>query len=867
MYGTAHVTEPSSAPTPVAAVGRPLVVSLFPNETTSLPHQQAAGSWLELLHLIGPPQPASSKKGQRMFSPAEWTEGAAKKKANVLRVHFGVLDLDDIAVEALEEIRSKLTVPYSFVSSWSNGRCAYCDGTGTRTKDGQSATCKTCNGSGRPPLNTVRGRLIVPFSRPVEAHEWPRFWPIFAQSIGLGYQDDQCKDPNRCFFFPAHPSPPPTPPIWLHGNYYAAPVDVDDLLRRAPTPRAQQTGPLYQSTPTSTHEALSIALNAEGMQYEGAPLTVFDLRQLCRKWSKAGTYKKWLAERITKICNGEPFAEDGERDSTLFKVCAALAEAFPHASANALAGIMAASLEAMGLDGPGTAEAVEKLRRKQSEPRAGAVGRIAELFNDRRGTPYTPEEVASFAAQMDCSVEQFHRRWIIQRGRSFYLFVGTLADDGVCHEGDYIGPYTQDDAANAARRELAPAVSVGVTLDLITEKNGRAKTIHELVRDYGTVATKAIIDLTADFSYYEPNKRQFVEATAPMRDLSPLYDPQIDAWLFAMGGIHYDRLCEWLAAATFLNEPCAVLYLEGPKGVGKTMLALGLSRFWTINGATDLEQALAAFNEALCHCPLVFGDEHVPTDGRGRMRTAEIREFVQARQRVLKRKFMHPQPMMGCVRVILAANNKNLIHTTEALTQHDVQALAERIFHVSVQEQAAEYLKKLKAEDPGIFKRWVEGDLIARHALWLRDNITIDRRNRFLVSGESDALARTLTVNDRMKSAVCNWLVAFLLAPEKLSSSPLRGHIRTEEGKLFVNAQVLVEAWELYTTNEEPPPTGKIYRALADISIGERMHKRDSSGKERHYRQIEPRNLISWAEQSGYATEATLLEILAKGVS
>jgi hypothetical protein len=129
-----------------------------------------------------------------------------------------------------------------------------------------------------------------------------------------------------------------------------------------------------------------------------------------------------------------------------------------------------------------------------------------------------------------------------------------------------------------------------------------------------------------------------------------------------------------MAAATFLNEPCAVLYLEGAKGVGKTMLAAGLSRLWTLNGATDLEQALAAFNGSLCHCPLVFGDEHVPTDSRGRMRTAEIREFVQAHMRVLKRKFMHPQPMMGCVRVILAANNKNLIHTTESLTQHDVQA-------------------------------------------------------------------------------------------------------------------------------------------------------------------------------------------------
>jgi hypothetical protein len=867
MYGPANATEHGSASTHVAVVSRPIVVSLFPNETTSLPSPRAADSWLELLHLIGPPKPAHSKKGQPMYSPAEWPDGSPKTKAGVLRVHFGVLDLDDIAEEALFEIVSRIRCPYVAVSSWGHGSCHSCDGTGLNKKKGDGTPCPSCNGARVAPPGIVRMRVIVPFSRPVEAHEWPRFWAMFGQTIGLGYQDESCKDPNRCFFFPTHPQQPLAPPRWLHGNYYEPPLDVDDLLSRAPAPRAQHTGPLYQNAPTSAHEALSIALNAEGMQYEGAPLTVLDLRALIKKWQRSGQYKKWLSERIRQILDGEPFAEDGQRDSTLFKVCASLAEAFPHASASSLASIMAPSLEAMGLDGPGTAEAIEKLRRRQADPRLQAVGRIAELFNGRRGTPYTEDELRAFAAQMECTTEQFQRRWIIQRGRSFYIFVGNLSDDGICHEGDYIGPYTQEDAANASRRELAPAASLGVQLDLITEKNVRAKSIHELVKDYGTVATQAIIDLTADFSYYEPNKRQFVEATAPLRDLEPLYDPQIDTWLSCLAGAQYERLCEWIAAVTLLSEPCAALYLEGAKGVGKTLLALGLSRLWNMNGPTDLEQALAAFNESLCHNPLTFGDEHVPTDGRGRMRTAELREFVQGRQRVLKRKFMHPQPMVGCVRVILAANNKNLIHTSESLTQHDVLALAERVFHLPVQENAVAYLKTIKDADSSITRRWVEGDLIARHALWLRDNITIDRRNRFLVSGESTDLARTLTVNDRMKGACCNWLVAFMLNPEKLGSSTLRDRVRVENGKLYVNSQVLVEAWELYPTNEEPPPTGKIYRALADMAVGERVHKRDSSGRERHFRQIDENTLISWAEQSGYATEATLREILAKGLT
>ena len=845
---------------------RPIVVSLFPNEHTSIPQQRTVAGWLELGPLIGAHRVQGTKSGP-MFSPAEWTPGVAKTKANVLRVHFGVLDLDDISTEALEEVVANLKCPYVVASTWHHGDCGACKGTKVRTIKNVTGPCAKCNATGLAVPGDVRVRLVVPFSRPVEAAEWPRFWAMFGQVVGLGHQDESCKDPNRCSFFPSHPTSPAAPPIYRHGNHYAAPIDVDDLLARAPAPRVQDfSRPLYANAPANATEALTIALNSEGMQYEGAPLSVFDLRQLVRKWSKSGAYKKWLATVITKICDGEAFADDGERDSTLYKVCAALSGAFPHASAAGLAAIMAPALEAMGLDGPGAAEAYEKIRRKQAEPRLAATGRIAELFNDRRATPYTPEEIAAFAEQMECTVEQFHRRWIIQRGGSFYLFVGDLDEDLVCRNGNYIGPYTREDAANACRRELAPAC-VNVLLDLVTATAVRAKTIHELVKDYGTVATQAIIDLTADFSYYEARKRQFVEATAPMRDLTPLYDHQVEAWLFALAGPHFDRLCEWIAAVTFLSEPCAALYLEGAKGVGKTLLALGVSRIWSTNGPTDLEQALASFNESLCHNPLTFGDEHVPTDGRGRMRTAELREFIQSRQRVLKRKFMHPQTMIGCARVILAANNKNLIHTSESLTQHDVLALAERIFHLPVQEAAVAYLKTIKDAEPGITRRWVEGDLIARHALWLRDEITIDRRNRFLVSGEGEALARTLTVNDRMKSAVCNWIVAWMLDQEKLAQTPLRDRIRIEDSKLFVNSQVLVEKWDLYTTNEEPPPTGKIYRALADIAIGERINKRDASGNGRHYREIDVKNLVSWAEQSGYATEQTLRDILAKGTS
>jgi hypothetical protein len=838
MNAPAPVVELGSALSPLSVAPRPLYVSLFPNETTSLPEGRAVPSWEALVALIGPPQPRVSKKGQAMFSPAEWPGGAAKKKASVIRVHFGVLDLDDIAEDAMIEICAGLPCSYVLVSSWQHG------------KD--------------PGL--VRCRLIVPFSRPVEVQEWPRFWPIFSQTIGRGYQDNSCSDPSRCFFIPSHPHPAPAPPIYMVRTRQPHALDVDDLLARAPaTRRLDPSQPLFDRPPASAHEAIAALLTSEGLQYEGMTLTAFDLRMLARKWSRAGKYKKWLSEKIYKICDGESFADDGERDTTLFKVSAGLAEAFPHASAKSLAAFMQPSLDAMGLDGPGAAEAIEKLRRKQAEPRMEAISRIAEFFNNKRATPYTEDEIRLFSALQSCTLGEFHRRWIVQRGRTFYLFAGLLSPHGSCAHGDYIGPYTQDDAANAARRELSPAVSAGVTFDVITEKSVRAKSITELVKDYGQVARKTIIDLTADYSCYDAEKRQFVEATAPLRDLTPLYNEQIDMWLFAIAGLHYERLCEWIAAVTLLRDPCAALYLEGAKGVGKSLLASGLARLWS-DAPTDLDQALSSFNESLCHNPLVFGDEKVPTDARGRMRTSEIREFIQARTRVLKRKFQHPVTMHGCIRLILASNNEELLHTTENLTSHDIGAISERIFHLPVQKQAADVLETLKKHDAQLTVKWIEGDLIARHALYLRDTITIDRRNRFLVSGESDKLTRKLSTSSGARSAVCHWIVSWLLNPEKLSQTQGRENIRVIDGRVYVMSRALVEQWEMYTTNMDPPEAGVVARALAGISTG-RTHLKDAKGRLTYFRIVDEQLLIAWAESAGYATEQTIREILVKGIS
>lgn len=822
------------------------VVSLFATELQSVPERREYATFAELVALIGAPRTVASKRGIPMFSPAEWTPGERKTKTNVERVHFGVLDLDDLTEDELASVLAPLEHPYLLASSWSHGV--------------------------KPGL--FRARLVVPFTRAVEVREWPAFHAAFARVVGRGLADPACKDPNRCFWVPAHPENPPAEPIYVV-SHEGEPLDVDTMLAlgapRGASSAAQPSPPSPpRPAPANAHGAVADYLRSAAPATPpppGAPaqhqVTIADLRELSRKKSRSSSAKtKELGNALRAICDGESFADEGNRDNMLYRVCATLAEAWPYADAEKLAALLAPSLDAMGVDGPSVADALEKIERKRAEPRAALSGKVGEYFRGLRDAPYTEEELDAFTRQHGLDVrEQIRARWIVQRGRSYYLWGGILEQDGVCREGRYRGPFSSDDMQNAARKVLAAAAPAGVTLDVVTERGTRPKTSVELVRDYGTVAEKQVADLAADFSYYDDETDTFVEAPCPLRDLTPRRDERIERWLSLLAGpAQEERLRAWIAAVTLLREPCAALYLEGSKAVGKTLLAVGLSRLWTTRGPTTLDELLASFNESLLSCPLVLGDEVAPVDFRGRARTSELREAIQARVRPLKRKYVATSSVLGCVRIVMCANNRELLNSTGHETNRDIGAIVERIYYLSAGDLAAPYLASLPRS---VVESWVEEDLIARHALYLRESVPIERTSRFLVSGEASELTRSLTVGTGIRSAVCHWLVSFLLEPDKLSQINDRDLIRVHDGDLVVNSRILHEHWSSYATHVEPPTITTLSQAIAGISTGERLHLRDHRQREVWYRRIDTENLITWAESTGYATAETIRSSLA----
>lgn len=588
-------------------------------------------------------------------------------------------------------------------------------------------------------------------------------------------------------------------------------------------------------------------------------------REQLEHFAKKIKKSNFLGEVLLKICEGEPFEIDA-----LPQLTRSIAREFLDHDARSMARHFAASLQLMAQvqqDLPTEDDLTDLIRRhqrdareerdkKKEEDQSDLARRIREAFKNGRSTPYTPEELATFG-------ENISKRWIIQHGRSFYLYFN----------GGYIGPYTADDAQNAMVRDLAPAQSAGVQLYVLSKDGGppQFKSLKKLVDEYGTVAEHVRLDLAAQRTTYDEQQRCVVEAPCPLRPIKPVFHHDIDLWLQILSADHYENLKTWIAVVTRLDFICVALFLTGEHSVGKSMLALGLSRLWTTGGVTPLEEAFADFNDSIARCPLCFADEKLPTDYRGQPRNAELRFHIQSTDRPYRRKFLPNTSMRGATRTIVAAHSREILRTTEALTNNDIDAIRYRYFHIPVQPEAAAYLESLKEEPEGSTwdRGWVEQDKIAEHALWLRDNHQWVSQGRFVIKAPDEGVYRSLATQSGYKSSVCQWLCSYLLDPNTFHRDARSNlFVRVHQNKLLVNAQGILRCWDNYVgKNERCPQTGILSRTVSDLCANDRLKLPDAKGELTNYRVIEIENIVAWAEESGFSDRTRIYAGLSKDTS
>jgi hypothetical protein len=277
-----------------------------------------------------------------------------------------------------------------------------------------------------------------------------------------------------------------------------------------------------------------------------------------------------------------------------------------------------------------------------------------------------------------------------------------------------------------------------------------------------------------------------------------------------------------------------------------------------------------SFNGDIIKCPLLFADEKLPKQLLGKHGFDHFREMVQSQTRALKRKFLDNSTLKGHYRLLLAANNDRMLpRGTGFSTDADVSAVNERLIYVQLDGQPADFLKSLSQRERQAF---IDDDLFAKHALWLRDNRDSVNNDRFLVSGGESR------VTHRMEyEGIKGELLLFLytaLTGESIIPLPEEGILpifydrRLKQIHVGVNTSVLRRHWVdvLGEAHRRPNVVSEFSDALRTLVVSNIDSKRVRfAGKQRRYQIINSKHLVKWAEYNDYDPE-NVVEVLRERV-
>lgn len=391
----------------------------------------------------------------------------------------------------------------------------------------------------------------------------------------------------------------------------------------------------------------------------------------------------------------------------------------------------------------------------------------------------------------------------------------------------FVGPYARQTML-AAFEQHSPVGSKAITRDALNN----ARKADQLLLESGRIFGSVRYELGRDRAIYAPTMDCLLERAGEFRtDLTPQFNAQVDRWLRSFAPGQEDHWLSWLATVRWSNRPTCAYYLHTAPGAGKQLLVAGIGNLWKRRTHTTWQVAISRFNAAIKDAPLIVADEEMAVE-KDKSPTAVLRELVANTQHQMQVKFADEVFCSGSLRVLMTANNANLIKTEkEALSQDDLQAVIDRISYVYSGNAPVQIMREVAGWETT--NQWLEQDVITRHLLALEASIApwqfgkrfedallpdcgFKAGPRFLVHGQGTRYHQNLInrsgVTRQTLTALCYLLV-------RIKGGAVISKVRTRQGQFVVNATAFYDRWRELFPDERRPAEHAVSAALRSLSV------------------------------------------------
>lgn len=635
-------------------------------------------------------------------------------------------------------------------------------------------------------------RLLVELDREYPVTDHARVWAAVQDLFG-GELDAATKDPSHGYYLPRYDEDHAQD----FGCVYSPgePFFVDDLLAMMPEVPSAPTPPVEIS--------------------DGRIVPPSEVSDEIASWCRStkDPVKQQTAKHARALIAGKNTIPIGKglRNGFLTSLAGYLAARFPDGDPESIASAFeTVGWDQFNLDGKYEISSLEKIIfRMQDAEREKFSAKKEKILEDRRKKilesskgerdhEITPEEVAHL-------IEVFGESW------QQHLFA-SLQDDlfALRPDGTYDpGALTRDQTMIAVRDRLAVFGDYVESTYIGEDGQERTKSRAAILQSYASIARSVVHDMTAPRGGWDA-KTDTITFAAAVPVVDPIYHEDVAKWLATLDS----HLTDAISVVPKHDRMLQAIVLIGPASAGKTLIANGIGHIY---GSAPIsgDVASAQFNSDMIRQPIIFMDER-PSKAYKEEGTTLIRRFQTEYSRRLDEKFRARVRLDGFPRLIIAANNMDVLKTNEDMSQDDRDAFSERLLVIDM-AVGKPYLEAFGKER--IQAEWLDGRRLAQHFLWLaRNHVIKNQGTRFDVEHVQSALHLDLAAQNGTAADVAYWILSYIAEPQKVERAHYPAKYDPDRGTVRICPKAVYQGWSMYMDQGRVPGAGEIAKAVRSLA-------------------------------------------------